>query len=56
MPKEELKPCPFCGIKPESRHVGLFYFIEHYCSKRVKIEVYGDAQEVIDEWNKRYEK
>ena len=53
----ELKPCPFCGGKPEFQEVGAAK--DHFCIKCSKCwskSVYvawHEKQKAVDSWNRR---
>lgn len=56
-PKEVLKPCPGCGVKPTLCQVseksgGYFYMCENYdCHTYLKLNVYDDKSSARLEWN-----
>lgn len=57
----ELKPCPFCGVKPlkpKTCDYSVFPFegrwaVSHYCNN-VMVKAYGNSEEAaIETWNSR---
>ena len=52
---EELKPCPFCGIKPtyETFHDGFARWHRIECPSCKIFMAWVEKDEVIAKWNKR---
>ena len=48
-----LKPCPFCGIKPNLHRIRFRYTLLHECNAVRSVVGWGKLDEVSETWNTR---
>ena len=56
---EKLKPCPFCGKKPQLIDAGIYYYVNCFnelCKISPCTQEHDTPEDAINEWNSRPEK